>query len=301
MSSLLLLARTRRLQPRQLTGRRHARAPAPAPAVQSGQRTIRGSHEARCSSALAACVWLPARRRTITRSSRRPTISSSRRSATSHSSAARRRYSVKTPVSGSEARRESCERGLQKRAADAGISAAVTPAHIADPRVKARYETARQALALPMPNFVVDTLQLVDATVKSYTVTAWSNVASANATSLRLMLILYVALFGILVWYGALRLTHGPDRQAPVHGDGGVRRSPQVGELFRRSSMMCSPRAPDALAGALAGGGNQRERRPRPRVRPRHRGSARRVAASRAHGPHACACRARPSSWARSS
>ena len=53
-----------------------------------------------------------------------------------------------------------------------------------------------------MPNFVVDTLQLVDATVKPYTVTAWSNVAAANATSLRLMLTLYVALFGIFVWYG---------------------------------------------------------------------------------------------------
>jgi hypothetical protein len=41
---------------------------------------------------------------------------------------------------GNEARRESCERGLQKRAADAGIPRAVTPAHAADPRVKARYE-----------------------------------------------------------------------------------------------------------------------------------------------------------------
>jgi hypothetical protein len=41
---------------------------------------------------------------------------------------------------GYEARRESCEKGLQKRAADAGIPRAVTPAHIADPRVKARYE-----------------------------------------------------------------------------------------------------------------------------------------------------------------
>ena len=41
---------------------------------------------------------------------------------------------------GSEGRRESCERGLAKRAADAGISRAVTPAHIADPRVKARYD-----------------------------------------------------------------------------------------------------------------------------------------------------------------
>jgi hypothetical protein len=40
----------------------------------------------------------------------------------------------------SDANRESCERGLIKRAADAGILRAVTPAHIADPRVKARYE-----------------------------------------------------------------------------------------------------------------------------------------------------------------
>ena len=31
-----------------------------------------------------------------------------------------------------------------------------------------------------MPNFVVDTLQLVDATVKPYTVTAWSDVAAAG-------------------------------------------------------------------------------------------------------------------------
>ena len=42
---------------------------------------------------------------------------------------------------GSEGRRKSCERDLQRRAADAGISRAVTPAHIADPRVKVRYET----------------------------------------------------------------------------------------------------------------------------------------------------------------
>jgi hypothetical protein len=41
---------------------------------------------------------------------------------------------------GSEARRQSCEQGLQKRAAAAAISGTVTPAHIADPRVKARYE-----------------------------------------------------------------------------------------------------------------------------------------------------------------
>ena len=41
---------------------------------------------------------------------------------------------------GSATRRQSCEQGLQKRAADAGIAQAVTSADIADPRVKARYE-----------------------------------------------------------------------------------------------------------------------------------------------------------------
>ncbi len=41
---------------------------------------------------------------------------------------------------GSETQRESCERGLQKRAAEARIPKAVTSAHIADPRVKARYD-----------------------------------------------------------------------------------------------------------------------------------------------------------------
>jgi len=41
---------------------------------------------------------------------------------------------------GSDAQRKSCEQGLQKRAADAGIRQAVTSADIADPRVKARYE-----------------------------------------------------------------------------------------------------------------------------------------------------------------
>ena len=45
---------------------------------------------------------------------------------------------------GSEGRRESCEQGLQKRAADAGIPKAVTSAHIADPRVRARYEKLRK-------------------------------------------------------------------------------------------------------------------------------------------------------------
>ncbi len=41
---------------------------------------------------------------------------------------------------GADAQRASCEQGLQKRAADAGIPRAVTSAHIADPRVRARYE-----------------------------------------------------------------------------------------------------------------------------------------------------------------
>lgn len=41
---------------------------------------------------------------------------------------------------GTKAQRESCERGLQTRAAEAGIPKAVTSAHIADPRVKARYD-----------------------------------------------------------------------------------------------------------------------------------------------------------------
>ena len=40
--------------------------------------------------------------------------------------------------------RESCERGLQMRAADAGIPRVVTPAHIADPRVRARYAKLRK-------------------------------------------------------------------------------------------------------------------------------------------------------------
>jgi hypothetical protein len=40
--------------------------------------------------------------------------------------------------------RESCERGLQIRAADAGIPSVVTPAHIADPRVRARYAKLRK-------------------------------------------------------------------------------------------------------------------------------------------------------------
>lgn len=105
-----------------------------------------------------------------------------------------------------------------------------------------------------MSNFVVETLQLVDATVKPYTITAWSNVSAANATSLRLMLILYVALFGVLVWYGALRLTMG---QVVKH-------------LFTATAVFVLATSwgafatliydlfngvPDALAGALAGGG----------------------------------------------
>jgi hypothetical protein len=36
--------------------------------------------------------------------------------------------------------RETCEQGIKKRAADAGITQAVTPAHIADPRVRERYQ-----------------------------------------------------------------------------------------------------------------------------------------------------------------
>lgn len=43
------------------------------------------------------------------------------------------------------ARRQSCEQGVQKRAADAGIPVAVTTAHIADPRVKARYQLLRKS------------------------------------------------------------------------------------------------------------------------------------------------------------
>ena len=60
-----------------------------------------------------------------------------------------------------------------------------------------------------MANFIVDTLHLVDAAVKPYTVDTWTNVASANQGSLRLMLVLYVALFGVFVWFGAVRLSMG--------------------------------------------------------------------------------------------
>ena len=58
-----------------------------------------------------------------------------------------------------------------------------------------------------MPNFVTDTLAKVDSTLLSYTSNAFANLASANASSLRLMLVLYVAVFGVLVWYGAVRLS----------------------------------------------------------------------------------------------
>lgn len=44
-----------------------------------------------------------------------------------------------------EARRESCEKGLRIRAADAGIPRAVTSYHIADPRVRARFAKLRKA------------------------------------------------------------------------------------------------------------------------------------------------------------
>jgi len=48
------------------------------------------------------------------------------------------------PSSEGEVHRKSCERGLQVRAADAGIPSVVTPAHIADPRVRARYAKLRK-------------------------------------------------------------------------------------------------------------------------------------------------------------
>ena len=105
-----------------------------------------------------------------------------------------------------------------------------------------------------MPNFVVDTLQLVDATVKSYTVTAWGNVASANAPSLRLMLILYVALFGILVWYGALRLTMGQVVKHLFTATAVFVLATSWG-AFSTFFYDVFSHGPDALAGALAGGG----------------------------------------------
>ena len=106
-----------------------------------------------------------------------------------------------------------------------------------------------------MPNFVVDTLELVDATVKAYTLSAWSQVASTNAGSLRLALVLYVALFGIFVWYGALHL-----RMAQI-----------VKHLFTAVAVFVLAttwgafstlfyevfmHGPDAVAGALTGGRN---------------------------------------------
>jgi hypothetical protein len=43
-------------------------------------------------------------------------------------------------TSGDQATRQTCEQGIKKRAADAGIAEAVTPAHIADARVRERYQ-----------------------------------------------------------------------------------------------------------------------------------------------------------------
>src|SRR5581483_85433 len=43
-------------------------------------------------------------------------------------------------TSGEQATRDTCEQGVKKRAADAGIAEAVTPAHIADTRVRERYQ-----------------------------------------------------------------------------------------------------------------------------------------------------------------
>lgn len=43
-----------------------------------------------------------------------------------------------------EVRRESCEKGLRIRAADAGIPKTVTAAHIADPRVRSRFAKLRK-------------------------------------------------------------------------------------------------------------------------------------------------------------
>ena len=105
-----------------------------------------------------------------------------------------------------------------------------------------------------MPNIVVDTLQLVDVTVKSYTVTAWTNVASANAPSLRLMLILYVALFGILLWFGALWLGMG---QVIKHLFTATMVFVLASNWGAFSTLFYDvfSQSPDALAGALAGGG----------------------------------------------
>src|SRR5262245_35867152 len=105
-----------------------------------------------------------------------------------------------------------------------------------------------------MPNFVGDTLQLVDATVKPYTVTVWSNVAAANTASLRLMLILYVALFGIFVWYGALRLTMGQIVKHLFTAAAVFVLASSWG-AFATCFYDMLTHGPDALAGALAGGG----------------------------------------------
>jgi type IV secretion system protein VirB6 len=105
-----------------------------------------------------------------------------------------------------------------------------------------------------MTNFVVDTLNLVDATVKPYTITAWSNVAAANATALRLMLILYVALFGVFVWYGALQLTMG---QIVRHLFTAIAVFVLATSWGAFATLLYDvfTHGPDALAGALAGGG----------------------------------------------
>ena len=130
---------------------------------------------------------------------------------------------------GSETQRESCERGLQKRAADAGI-----PKSRDAPRTsrtlgcKARYEKLSSGNDADA-ELCRRHLAARGHHVKSYTVSAWSDVAAANASSLRLMLILYVALFGMLVWYGALRLSMAPDRQAPAHGNDGLRARHELG------------------------------------------------------------------------
>jgi len=106
-----------------------------------------------------------------------------------------------------------------------------------------------------MPNFVVDTLQLVDTTVKSYTVSAWSDVAAANASSLRLMLILYVALFGMLTWYGALRLSMGQIVKHLITAMMVFTLATSWGP-FATLFYDVFTQTPDALSGALAGGGN---------------------------------------------
>lgn len=106
-----------------------------------------------------------------------------------------------------------------------------------------------------MANFIVDTLHLVDATVKPYTVDAWTNVASANQASLRLMLVLYVALFGILVWFGALRLSMGQVVKHLVTAVAVFVLATNWG-AFSTVFYDVFTSAPDALAGSLAGGGS---------------------------------------------